>query len=60
MAEITPTPRAGSWVQTTPWHGSVAYEITPTPRAGSWVRMVLAPTTTRGYRGIGLVRGSRG
>lgn len=35
MAEITPTPRAGTWLEST----GVGYPADTQPRAGSWLKM---------------------
>ncbi len=71
MAEITPTPRAGTWLESTgvgypadtqpragSWldnSGSLAVQ----PRAGSWLKMDGSLAIRRGRRGFGLIRGGR-
>lgn len=56
MAEITPTPEAGSWVKADPFTGP----WTPQPEAGSWTRIDPYQFRRRAHRHIGLVRGARG
>lgn len=55
MAEITPTPKAGSWVEASPFAGPWA----PQPKAGSWVKCAGYTFPRPGFRNLGLTRGAR-
>ena len=74
MAEITPTPRAGTWLESTgvgypadtqpragTWLEStgVGYPADTQPRAGTWLKMDGSLAIRRGRRGFGLIRGGR-